>query len=143
MQNEMTTQLGVTTLRVTLGVAALAHGLLKLFVFTLPGTVGFFGSLGLPPAAAYAVFLIETLGGLALIVGFQTRLVALAMIPVLAGATWVHAGNGWLFSNANGGWEYPAFWLMALIAQSLLGNGAYAMSGERQPQRAGLAGASL
>jgi putative oxidoreductase len=53
--------------------------------------------------------------------------VSLALVPILLGATWVHAGNGWLFSAPNGGWEYPAFWTVALVVQALLGNGAYAL----------------
>jgi putative oxidoreductase len=47
---------------------------------------------------------------------------------VLLGATWAHAGNGWLFSAPNGGWEYPAFWSVALLVQALLGNGAFAFA---------------
>ena len=45
--------LGALVLRVTLGTMFVAHALLKVFVFTLPGTVQFFGSLGLPAAVAY------------------------------------------------------------------------------------------
>lgn len=115
-------------LRVSLGVMFLAHSLyLKVFVFTLPGTVGFFESLGLPAIAAYLTILAEIAGGIALILGFQTRLVALAVIPVLLGAIWVHAGNGWVFSNQGGGWEYPLFLVVAALVQALLGSGAYAV----------------
>jgi len=46
---------------------------------------------------------------------------------VLVGATWAHAGNGWVFTSANGGWEYPAFLTVAAIVQALLGDGAYAL----------------
>ena len=87
-----------TTLRVSSGVLFLAHGLLKVNVFTIAGTVGYFESLGLPGALAYLTIFAELAGGLALILGVGTRLAALALIPVLLGATWVHAGNGWLFS---------------------------------------------
>ncbi len=118
---------GALALRLALGIAALAHGLLKLFVFTPAGTVGYFGSLGLPPIAAYLVMLAEIGGGLALITGAYVRLVSFALVPVLLGALWVHAGNGWLFTAPKGGWEYPAFWTVALIAQALIGPGAYAL----------------
>jgi putative oxidoreductase len=115
-------------LRVSLGVMFLAHSLyLKVFVFTVPGTVGFFESLGLPAIAAYLTLLAEIGGGIALILGFQTRLVALAVIPVLLGATWVHAGNGWVFSAQGGGWEYPLFLTVAALVQALLGAGAHAV----------------
>lgn len=118
---------GAFALRLALGVAALVHGLLKLLVFTPAGTVKFFASLGLPEIAAYAVIAAEVGGGLLLIAGAYVRLVSLAMVPVLLGALWVHAGNGWMFSNPRGGWEFPAFWTVALIAQALIGPGAFAL----------------
>jgi putative oxidoreductase len=55
------------------------------------------------------------------------RTVSLALIPVLLGAAFVHVGNGWVFSNANGGWEYPAFLTLAVIVQALPGPGKYAV----------------
>ena len=116
-----------TLLRVSLGVLALAHGLLKILVFTPAGTVGFFASLGLPAFLAYATIGVEVIGGIALIAGVFTRYVSLAMVPVLLGATFVHSGAGWLFSNEGGGWEFPAFWTAALIVQALLGDGAFAL----------------
>ncbi len=131
MTDEKLTAFAALTLRVGLGVVALAHGLLKIFVFTIPGTVGFFESLGYPGAAAYLVIFAEILGGLALIAGVWTRVVALAFVPILIGATMTHAGNGWLFSSANGGWEFPAFWLLALIVQAMLGGGAYQLKTPR------------
>lgn len=122
-------------LRLSLGVMFVAHALLKLFVFTLPGTVQFFESLGLPGVLAYATFAAELVGGVLLILGVQTRIVAAALVPVLLGAAWVHAGNGWVFSAPKGGWEYPAFLIAASVAQVLLGNGAYALSNLRSVRR--------
>lgn len=120
--------LAALILRVTLGGLFITHALLKIVVFTLPGAAGFFQSLGLPGFLAYVVTFAELLGGAALVAGFQTRIVALVLIPVLLGAIFtVHLANGFFFSNPNGGWEYPAFWAIALVVQSLLGNGAYAL----------------
>jgi putative oxidoreductase len=127
MNETQMTATGTALLRITLGVAALAHGLLKIFVFTLAGAAGFFESLGLPGFLAYVVTFAEVIGGVMLIAGFQTRAAALALIPVLLGATWAHAGNGWVFSSEGGGWEYPLFWTLTLGAQALLGSGAYAV----------------
>jgi putative oxidoreductase len=119
-------------LRVSLGVLLLAHGLLlKVFTFTVPGTVGYFQSIGFPAAFAYLVIAGEILGGIALILGVWTRAVALLALPILIGATLQHVPNGWLFSAAKGGWEFPAFWTVALIVQALLGNGAYAFRLDR------------
>lgn len=115
-------------LRVSLGAMFIAHSLyLKVFVFTIPGTVQFFESLGLPGFTAYATIAAEGLGGIALILGVQTRYVALALVPVLAGAFWAHSGNGWLFTAQGGGWEYPLFLIVVALVQALLGDGAYAL----------------
>jgi putative oxidoreductase len=118
---------GAFLLRVSLGVMFIAHAALKYFVFTLPGTAQFFGSLGLPPVLGYLTFAAELGGGVLLILGVHARYVALALVPVLLGATWAHAGNGWVFSGANGGWEYPAFLTVAAIVQYFVGDGAFAL----------------
>ena len=119
----------VTLLRVTLGIMFLAHSvLLKLFVFTLPGTAEFFVSIGLPGWLAYFVFIAEAVGGLLLVLGIQTRWVSVALVPILAGATWAHAGNGWMFGYANGGWEYPAYLTLLAVSQAMLGDGRFALS---------------
>jgi len=113
-------------LRTSLGVMFLSHALLKVLVFTPAGTAGFFASLGVPGWLAYPVMGAELIGGLMLIAGIQTRLVALGLIPVLLGSiVLVHGANGWLFSNPNGGWEYPAFLIVIAFTQALLGDGAY------------------
>ncbi len=120
-------------LRLALGVMFVAHGLLKVMVFTLPGTVGFFESVGFPGWMAYLVTAAEIGGGALLILGVAVRPVALALVPVLLGAAYVHWGNGWVFSNANGGWEYPVFLAVTAVVVALLGPGAYAL---RLPGRA-------
>ena len=127
---------GALLLRVSLGVMFLVHSLyLKVVVFTLPGTVKFYESLGLPGWGAHATIAVEAIGGMLLVAGYKTRYAALATLPVLLGATWVHSGNGWLFTNANGGWEYPVFLALAVAVQALLGDGAFAMA-ERLPAAA-------
>jgi putative oxidoreductase len=118
---------GAFVLRLALGTMFVAHALLKYYVFTLPGTAQFFASLGLPPALGYVTFYAELVGGVLLLLGVHTRYVALALVPVLIGATWAHAGNGWTFTATNGGWEYPAFLTVAAIVQALLGDGAFAL----------------
>ncbi|AZM94359.1 DoxX family protein [Vreelandella venusta] len=115
-------------LRISLGVMVLAHGLLKVSVFTLPGTVSYFESLGLPGVLAYLTIAAEVGGGLALLLGLYTRWVSLALVPVLLGAASVHLGNGWLFSNPGGGWEFPIFWTIALVVQAGLGGGSAVVS---------------
>lgn len=116
-------------LRVALGVLFIAHALLKIMVFTPAGTAQFFQSIGLPGALAYLVIAAELLGGIALIIGWQVRLVSLALIPVMLGTIiFSHGANGFFFSNEGGGWEYPAFWTIALAVQALLGAGDAAVT---------------
>jgi putative oxidoreductase len=115
-------------LRVSLGIMFLAHAGLKIFVFTVPGFVDYFGSLGLPAILAYAVIALEILGGVALILGIYAPLVALPLaLEMLGTIVFAHGANGWLFTNKDGGWEFPALWTVCLIALYLLGDGAMAL----------------
>jgi len=123
-------------LRITLGALFLAHAALKLFVFTPAGTAQFFASVGLPPALGYVTMAVEVVGGLALIAGLYTRVVAVALTPILLGAiATVHGHAGFFFTDPNGGWEYPAFWIVALLVQALLGSGAFAIDAGRVPRQ--------
>ena len=128
MNHERNVAWATALLRISLGVMFLAHSVvLKHFTFTLAGTAAFFESLGLPGVLAYVVFWAEAIGGALLVLGIGTRWVAAALIPVLVGALWTHAGNGWVFSGANGGWEYPLYLIVLSVAQFLLGDGAFAI----------------
>lgn len=131
--SDQQSQYGVALLRVSLGVLFLAHGLLKLLVFTPAGTVGFFESLGLPGVFAYLVMAGEIGGGLLLIAGAYTRVIALALAPIALGATFVHLGNGWVFSAEGGGWEFPLFLTITTLVQTLLGSGAFALRAPELP----------
>jgi putative oxidoreductase len=114
-------RLATLLLRVTLGAMYLAHSvILKGFIYGLPGTAQFFQSLGLPGPLAYVVFGGEALGGVLLLAGIATRVVSLSLVPILIGAGWAHLGNGWVFSNQGGGWEYPLFLIIASIVLALL-----------------------
>lgn len=120
---------GPTLLRLSLGVIFLVHSAyLKVFVFTVPGTVAFFESLGLPAIVAYGTLIAEITGGVMLILGIRVREAAAVLAVVALGATWAHAGAGWVFSNPGGGWEYPLFLAVASAVQVLLGPGALRLS---------------
>src|SRR6185312_3138905 len=113
--------LAALLLRVSLGILFLAHEGLKVFVFSVPGFVGYFASLGLPAVAAYLTIALELFGGLALIFGIYASWVAVPLaIEMLGTIVLVHGANGWLFTSKGGGWEYPAFWAVALIVLFLL-----------------------
>lgn len=116
---------GPTLLRVTLGILFLVHSAyLKLFIFTVPGTVAFFEGLGLPGISAYGVIVAEIVGGILLILGVRVRETAAVFAVISFGATWAHAEAGWLFTNEGGGWEFPLFLAIMAIVQVLLGPGA-------------------
>ena len=132
MIDQKLTPYAATVLRLSLGVMFVAHGLLKVMVFTPEGTAQFFNAIGLPSSFAYLTIALEIAGGMMLILGVYTRWVALALLPILIGSiVFVHGSAGWLFSNENGGWEYPAFLIMASVVQSMLGDGAYAVKFKR------------
>lgn len=123
---------GIALLRASLGIMWIAHALLKLLVFTLPGAAQFFESVGYPGVLAYPVFAAELLGGLAILVGLYARQVSLALVPVMVAAAWVHLGNGWVFTSQGGGWEYPVFLAAASVALWLAGDGAWALRRSRR-----------
>ena len=112
-----------TVLRLALAAVFAGHAWAKASVFTFPGTAAYFVQHGLPGWAAYPVFALEVLAAICFLTGFQTRIATLALIPVMLGALVPHVGNGWMFTNAGGGWEYVAFIIAALMVQALLGNG--------------------
>ena len=80
--------------RILLAVIFLLSGFGKLTAIS--GTAAYFGSLGLPAPTATAVIvgLIELLGGLAVLVGFQTR-VAAWVLAIFTIATGLVAHTGW------------------------------------------------
>ncbi len=132
LDTKVTTPYAALLLRVSMGVMFLAHGaLLKLGTFGLSGTMGFFGSIGYPPIFGAIVTFAEIGAGIALIAGVGVRTVSLLSVPILIGATIQHLPSGWMFSNPRGGWEFPAFWTVALLVQAGLGAGAHALDVRR------------
>lgn len=125
-------------LRVGLGGLVLAHGLLKVLVYKLPGTVAFFESVGFPGWTAYLVTAGELLGGLALLTGVLVRPASLALIPIFLGVFAVTWPNGWVFNAEHGGgWEFPALLVVLAGVQALLGPGAFALGSVLRRTRTG------
>jgi putative oxidoreductase len=124
--------------RLTAGGMLLVHGIMKIMPAAekgLAATVEAFaaGALarrGIEPALpfAYAVFAIETIGALLIVLGLFTRLAAAAAAIEFAVITFVaHWANGFGFSSPRGGWEYPLFWGLILFAIALRGGGPYSL----------------
>ncbi|CAN7763708.1 DoxX family protein [Caballeronia sp. LjRoot31] len=113
-------------LRLALGLMFVAHGLTKLFVFTPAGTAKFFESVGFAGWFAWPIIVFEIVGGVLLLTGVYARAVAAVAAIELFAASTVHFGNGWSFTNPNGGWEYPVFLSIAAATLALLGDGVFA-----------------
>jgi putative oxidoreductase len=118
---------GALALRAALGIMFIAHAYLKIAIFTVAGFEGFLSQVGLPTFLAWPIILAELIGGLAILIGFYGRAVSLALVPLLLGTIPIHAVNGWLWNAPNGGWEYPAFLVVAAVAHVLIGDGALAV----------------
>lgn len=115
----------LTIIRITVGLIFFMHGWQKLFMMGIPGVSGFFGSLGVPAAGFMAGFItfLELLGGLALILGVATRIVAaLLAINMLVALLLVHLANG--FFASNGGYEFVLILMAASVAFVFSGAGS-------------------
>jgi len=118
---------GVFVLRASLGIMWIAHALMKYVLFTIPGFAGFLAKVGFPAELAWPVFLAELIGGVLILMTLPAIVFGLFTRWFHGNASTVHIGNGWIFSNAGGGWEYPAFLIAASFALWLLGDGAFAL----------------
>jgi putative oxidoreductase len=128
MTNPELVGIAALLLRLSLAIMFFAHAWLKIAVFTPAGTAKYFESLGLPGFVAYLTMAAEIGGGILLLLGIETRWVALLLVPLMAGTiVLVHGKAGWLFTNKDGGWEFPAFWIVGLIVLAMLGDGAAAL----------------
>ena len=122
---------GVLPLRIVVGLVFVVHGAQKLFVFGLAGTAGFLGSLGvpLPRVAAAALIAVELLGGLALLLGAGTRIVAAVLAAdMLVAILTVHVRGGFFVPD---GIEFVLTLLGACLALVGLGAGPCSVDGAR------------
>lgn len=118
---------GTTILRIAVGLVFVAHGAMKIFVMGPAALAGFFASVGIPFASlnAYFVIAVELVGGVAMIIGLGTRVIAalFAAVMVVAIAT-VHGAQGFFLPN---GYEYTLVLLAASVTLVLQGAGAFAI----------------
>jgi putative oxidoreductase len=130
--------LGWLLVRLTAGGMLLVHGIQKLMPAMEKGLVATIEAFaaasmarrGIEPAvpAAYAVFAIETVGGVLIMLGLFTRFAAAAAAVQFAVITFIaHWPNGFGWSSPRGGWEYPLFWGFILFAIALRGGGPYSL----------------
>ena len=128
MKNPVLVDYAALLLRIALALMFFAHAWLKIRVFTPAGTVKYFESLGVPGVFAYLTMAAEIGGGLLPLLGIETRCVPFIPVSLMSATIGlVHGKTGWLFSNKDGGWEYPAFWIVGLLVLAALGDGAVAI----------------
>jgi putative oxidoreductase len=143
----LTPGLGLAVLRVTLGVIYLMHGYLGLWVVGPAGITTYTTRMGYPPALgpvlAWYLIVVHSVGGILLIVGLWTRLAALAQVPIIASALFLHhlpqgffltgiivdAAKGVVIA---GGYEYTLLVLAATVTLVLSGGGAFALDPRRR-----------
>lgn len=113
--------------RVLLGTILIAHGWQKFSEWTIDGTAANFSKMGVPAPTASAWFaaLVELAGGVLIVVGALTPLVALLVVLDMLGAFWFVHKDGGVFVT-DGGWELVA--LIGALALAFIGTGAGRLS---------------
>lgn len=128
--------IAITVARLTLGLVIFPHGAQKLLGwfggFGYSGTMGFMTeTMGLPYLIGFLVIIIEFFGSLALIAGFLSRVAALGIAFVMAGAAiTVHWQNGFFMTGSEGvGYEFHLLAIGVAIAIMIAGSGAASVDG--------------
>lgn len=124
--------LGMTILRIVIGVVFIVHGAQKLFVFGIGGVTAGFAQMHipLPMIAAPVVAIVEFVGGIALVVGLFTRVAAVLLaIDMLGAILFVHGRNGFFLPM---GFEFAFSLLGACVALAVAGPGEYSMDNRRR-----------
>jgi putative oxidoreductase len=122
---------GWLLVRVTAGGFLLVHGLQKLLGSTITAfAANSMARRGIEPALpmAYLIWFLETVGALCIMFGLFTRLFAamifVEFLVIVFVAQW---SNGFGWTRPGGGWEYPAFWGLIILAIFLRGGGPYSL----------------
>ncbi len=128
-------EVGLAVLRIVTGIVFAAHGYQKFFVMGIQGVTGFFTGVGapFPHISAIIVSTVELFGGIALILGLLTSLVAIPLaIDMLSAIVLFHAKNGFFVPT---GIEFVLMLLTASAAVGLAGPGAFSVDGMRSSRR--------
>ena len=124
--------LGLTILRIVIGIVFIVHGAQKLFVFGIGGVTAGFAQMHipLPMVAAPLVAIVEFVGGIALVAGFFTRIAAILLAIDMAGAIlFVHGRNGFFMPM---GYEFALSLMGACVALAIAGPGDYSVDNRRR-----------
>lgn len=108
-------EIGKVILRAVLGLTFFIHGLTK-FQGGIANTAGFFDSIGIPGLLAYAVAVIELVGGIVIILGLGTRVVSVLFAIIMIGAIFTaKLSLGFLGNGQMAGYELD----ILLLAMSI------------------------
>ena len=122
--------LGLLLIRVTLGVTLAAHGYNKFFAGgRIPGTAGWFDSMGMKPNGKVHAILAastEVGAGILFALGLLTPLAAAGFVGLMVVAAWtVHRSSG--FFIVKGGWEYNLVLAVVPVGVALIGPGEHSL----------------
>jgi len=127
--------LGLAILRIVIGVIFVAHGWPKLSG-GVPGTAEFLGSLDvpLPLATAWALAILETAGGVLLLVGYLVApAAALLAVHMTVGIFLVHLPNGFfVVGPGQGGVEFNLLLVAGLLTLIFVGSGHWTLKSRFQ-----------
>jgi putative oxidoreductase len=128
---DWTPELAYLIVRLTAGGMLLVHGIQKVTTLTVATfAANSMARRGIEPAlaAAYAVFFLETVGAICIILGLFTRFFAVAIFLQFLVIIFVaHWPQGFNWNRPGGGWEYPLFWALIWVAIALRGGGPYSL----------------
>ncbi len=122
-----TANAGVAVLRIVTGIVFAMHGYQKFFQMGVPGVTGYFGSLGVPAPHFFAILVssLELIGGIALVLGLFTRVIAIPLIiDMMTAIVLFHAKNGFFVPK---GIEFVLMLMTSCIALALAGPGAFSI----------------
>jgi putative oxidoreductase len=123
--------LSYLVIRLTAGGMLLVHGITKLMNTTVSAfAAGSLARRGIEPALplAFVVWFLETVGAICIMLGLFTRIFAVAIgIQFLIITFVAHWPQGFGWSRPGGGWEYPLFWGLIILAIGLRGGGPYSL----------------
>jgi len=136
MDRGVNPDLGLAILRVVVGVIFIAHGAPAVFG-SMEGTTALMESLGipLPVVAAWAIKLLEFLGGISLVAGFLVTPVSLLLgAHMMMGIVLIHAARGFYVvgPGANSGIEFNLLLTAALLMLVFGGPGSAAMDSRQR-----------
>lgn len=123
-------------MRVTLGMVMFPHGAQKLFGWFgghgFEGTMSYFTGNGMPWLIAFLVVMAESLGALALIIGFVGRFMSFGILMVMLGAIFMVHGQFGFFMNWFGGQpgegiEYHLLAVGLAVGLMIKGSGAWSV----------------